>query len=572
MPGPSGDGGELAIGIAAGAWHTCGLRPDGTAQCWGNNDDGQTTAPDGQFTAIAAGTQHSCALRDDNTAQCWGEFAPPPAPEPEIQYSPVSAGETHSCSLRTDQTVLCWGSDYYGQLQTPAGPLLAVSAGGHHTCGLRDDGHAVCWGNDNDGQSTAPAGQFSSVAAGTWHSCGVRENGAVECWGRDDDGQADSPGGRFTAVSAGWAHSCGIRENGAVQCWGNNWAGQLDAPEGQFTAVSAGWAHSCGIRENGAVQCWGDRRGKRLSAPVGPFAAVSAGELHSCGIRENGAVECWGDNDDNQTDAPDGQFTAISAGTWHSCGLRTDQTVECWGRYVRPVTGTIDVHVHYCAASDAGYTEADLRYEIDRLNRVVASFYAEQSSDMVSLNFEFGGIVSPDIDWDDLLIGDWYRENDNMCWPEVQKSNHQNNLILADILPGNGASGFAPIIGDWAITATVEQHFASLSGCTFDESTDRVRDQAGQNGCRVLAYAQYFTVIAHELGHSLFGFGHPRDCSIMDNIRLPSCENEQTIEASGIGCMNRRQLGWPEGDECQVTPVSALESATPPGAAPSTSL
>jgi len=417
----------------------------------------------------------------------------------------------------------------------------------------------VCWGNDSDGQSTAPEGRFTAIAAGTWHSCGVRGNGAVECWGRGDDGQTGAPHGKFAAVSAGWAHSCGIRENGAVECWGNDWAGQLDTPEGQFAAVSAGWAHSCGIRESGAVECWGDRRGERLSAPSGPFVAVSAGELHSCGIRENGAVECWGSNADGQSDAPDGQFTAVSAGIWHSCGLRTDQAVECWGRYVRPLTGTIEVHVHYCASSAANYTEEDLLYEIDRLNRAVATFYVEQSSNMVNISFILGDIASPDIDWDNLLIGDWYTNNENPCWPEVKRFNHQNNLILADLSPGNGASGLAPIIGDWALSATVEQYFSSLPDCTFDDSTDRVRDQTRDSSCRTTAYTQYFSIIAHELGHSLFGFGHPRDCSIMDNTRSPSCENEQTIETSGIGCTDRQQLGWPEADQCGKNGVGTPE-------------
>ena len=52
--------------------HSCGLRTDGTAQCWGSNSHGQTDAPSGAFTAITAGWGHSCGLRTDGTAQCWG--------------------------------------------------------------------------------------------------------------------------------------------------------------------------------------------------------------------------------------------------------------------------------------------------------------------------------------------------------------------------------------------------------------------------------------------------------------------------------------------------------------------
>ncbi|MCY3963310.1 MAG: RCC1 domain-containing protein, partial [bacterium] len=57
--------------IAAGSWHSCGIRADSTAECWGSNSDGQADAPAGAFTAIAAAHTHSCGIRADNTAECW---------------------------------------------------------------------------------------------------------------------------------------------------------------------------------------------------------------------------------------------------------------------------------------------------------------------------------------------------------------------------------------------------------------------------------------------------------------------------------------------------------------------
>ena len=59
--------------IAAGDNHSVGLRLDGTVECWGANDEGQTDAPAGRFVAIAAGYGHSLALRPDGVVLGWGD-------------------------------------------------------------------------------------------------------------------------------------------------------------------------------------------------------------------------------------------------------------------------------------------------------------------------------------------------------------------------------------------------------------------------------------------------------------------------------------------------------------------
>lgn len=76
---------EDVTAISAGDFHTCALHEDGTASCWGNNEDGQlgdgTTdrslrpvkvADLSDATAITAGRSHTCALRESSTITCWG--------------------------------------------------------------------------------------------------------------------------------------------------------------------------------------------------------------------------------------------------------------------------------------------------------------------------------------------------------------------------------------------------------------------------------------------------------------------------------------------------------------------
>ena len=48
------------------------MRADGTVECWGANDEGETSVPDGIFIAIGAGDQRTCGLRPDLSVDCWG--------------------------------------------------------------------------------------------------------------------------------------------------------------------------------------------------------------------------------------------------------------------------------------------------------------------------------------------------------------------------------------------------------------------------------------------------------------------------------------------------------------------
>ena len=50
--------------VAAGTFHSLGLRPDGSVACWGRNDDGQAPPEGvpGPFVHVAAGSFHSLGL------------------------------------------------------------------------------------------------------------------------------------------------------------------------------------------------------------------------------------------------------------------------------------------------------------------------------------------------------------------------------------------------------------------------------------------------------------------------------------------------------------------------------
>lgn len=75
------------VSLSAGGSHTCGVRSNGTAWCWGLNSFGQLgtgsatpgtaltpqqVGTDSDWISVSAGGSHTCALRADTTAWCWG--------------------------------------------------------------------------------------------------------------------------------------------------------------------------------------------------------------------------------------------------------------------------------------------------------------------------------------------------------------------------------------------------------------------------------------------------------------------------------------------------------------------
>ena len=316
--------------LAAGSYHSCGLRSDGSAVCWGGNGWGQAEAPEGEFTSLAGGGSYSCGLRSDSIIACWGNNSWGQTDAPTGEFTSLAAGWLHSCGIRSDSIIACWGNNSWGQTDAPTGEFTSLAAGGSHSCGIRTDRTVACWGPNWSGQTDAPTGEFTSLAAGWSHSCGIRTDSTVACWGSDRSGEGNAPEGEFTAIAADSSHSCGLRTDGTITCWGDDIYGQSHPPDGDFTAVVAGASHSCALRTDGTITCWGGER-RQTHAPDGDFTSISAGPEYSCGLRTDSTISCWGLDTFGQASAPDGQYSAVSAGNWHACGLRTDSTVNCWG-------------------------------------------------------------------------------------------------------------------------------------------------------------------------------------------------------------------------------------------------
>ncbi|MFA7209793.1 MAG: hypothetical protein WC120_06000, partial [Parcubacteria group bacterium] len=471
--------------VAAGNSYTCALKTDGSVYCWGFNDYGQlgnnsivgTSEPVqvlgvggigmlADITQITAGNNHTCALKTDGTAYCWGYNVYGQVGDKTITQRNVPvqvkgvggvgtladvaqlvAGGNHTCAAKTDGTAYCWGHDLYGQIgdnvsttrrTTPVqvlgvdgiGTLSGVrriSGGGNHTCAVKNEGTAFCWGSNAYGQvgnnstidALAPVqvlgidgiGALSGIdriATGAAHTCAVKTDNTVLCWGYNGNGQLGdgSDTDRYVPVAvagvggedllsdinqiiAGNSNTCALNNGGLAYCWGNNNFGQVgdgttnstflpvqimdDDGIGNLTEISqisAGNYHMCAVKTDGSLYCWGhsgygetgDYSTNARLLPVqvvdvggagslSDVNQISAGGTSSCARKTDGTAYCWGSNLSGQlgngTTIPSSKpiqvvgvggvgvlsdIAQVGLGASNSCALKTDGTVYCWGQ------------------------------------------------------------------------------------------------------------------------------------------------------------------------------------------------------------------------------------------------
>ena len=332
--------------LSAGENHTCVLKSNGEAHCWGDNSVGQlgndstassmtpvAVSGDHKFTSISVGWDHTCGVTVDNDAYCWGRG----------RYGRLGNGSSENSTI---PTAVSGGLSFE-----------SVNSGLAHTCGLTTDGDAFCWGRGEDGilgnnsteSSPVPVSvsgglAFSSIEAGSATTCGITTNGDAYCWGASDFGNLLGQGedelerkltpglvvGEFSfkpnSISVGLDHVCAISKTDKAVCWGR----------GRYGKLGIGSADSLGVIENLKTP-------REVKGNIS-FSSITAGVFQTCGIATDDKAYCWGRNGSGQLGdgtttmrveptavSTDRSFRELTIGNDHTCGISSNDELYCWG-------------------------------------------------------------------------------------------------------------------------------------------------------------------------------------------------------------------------------------------------
>jgi len=260
--------------IAAGGYHTVGLKSNGTVVAAGSNASGQ------------------CDVDD------WEDI---------IQ---VTAGVYHTVGLKDDGTVVAAGSNASGQCDVGDWEdIIQVAAGVHHTVGLKDDGTVVAVGDNDHGQCNVSGWtDIVQVAAGGFHTVGLKNDGTVVAMGLNTYGQCNVGNWEdITQVAASESHTVGLKDDGTVVAVGWNLLGQCNVGDWtDIVQVAAGVLHTVGLKDDGTVVAVGWNAYGQLDVDGWTdIVQVATGEAHTVGLRDDGTVVAVGDNDHYQCDVDD---------------------------------------------------------------------------------------------------------------------------------------------------------------------------------------------------------------------------------------------------------------------------
>lgn len=266
-------GGSVLRRIAAGGYHTIGVKADGTVVAVGLNNNGQ------------------CNLTG------WTDI---------VQ---AAGGDDFSIGLKSDGTVVAIGWNGYGQCNvTGWTDIVEIACGQYHTVGRKADGTVVAVGQNNTGQCNVTGWTgVTSISAGYLETTALFEAGNVVGVGRNYYGQ-------FTNFPA-WPvvtkqdnngyHSIGLKSDGTLAQSSDTYYFGTAATWTDIVRAVCGWNNTIGLTSAGVVLATGGNNSwgyNNVGGWPSGIVEIAGGRSHSVGLGGDGAVYAVGSNAQGQCD------------------------------------------------------------------------------------------------------------------------------------------------------------------------------------------------------------------------------------------------------------------------------
>ena len=325
----------------------CAIVADGGAvACTSQNLNGEGSPPPGEFVALGLGDITTCGLRPNGQLECWGEIIRPTAYDSSVCGDGFAA-VNEQCDDGNTELERCPD----GPCLT-CGPTCHLDGGSACGDGIVDDGEECDDGNartdhcDEAGCTVCRAD--CTFGPGLDPTCG---NGVVEpehfetCEGNttiacDALGYTD---GMATCVP----DTCGWDVSGCSSEY-------IDLAVGGYRSVHA-------LDARGRIITPGET-GLRIAEWEGPYVDIEAAGQTVCATNSAGNLDCWSNND--QAVPPSGLTVgAMYPGAAGGCALVNDRPV-CWGAWATweadlPAVAYLDLHLQNAWACGIG-TAGDL--------------------------------------------------------------------------------------------------------------------------------------------------------------------------------------------------------------------
>lgn len=300
-----------AIDVSAGFEHTCAVLKDGAVKCWGGNTSGQlgsgasrslgSSANDMGDNLIAvnlqgvaaigvsAGAGHTCATLSDGGAKCWGDNF----------YGQLGQGVN---SDRLGSAAQDMASIHNINLGSSVRAASAIASnGGAFSCIVLGTGDVKCFGKTAYGEDGSSPfygvlgtcwarTEYNAAPTQCWKAPGLSPTLAIGYLPADIDNLpiVDLNQIAVSKFAVGAQFACFIGGDDNLRCWGVNDRGQLG--NGSVNHVGSG--------ENSM--------GSHLAASLAPNNGVKAidvatGAEHACAVLSDNTVKCWGAYTDNAT-------------------------------------------------------------------------------------------------------------------------------------------------------------------------------------------------------------------------------------------------------------------------------